>query len=169
MRPAHVIVTALLMSAAPQGLMAQTNSALEQLKAIHAAPVYSEALKASGIMADDIEWWVMGDAEVFPWAGTWRGIDGVKAFFAKLNAEMRYDRFKLEDYVADGDDVVAIISAGGTARKTGRRFDSGVIRIYTLKDGLIVRVRNYYDTQAYAQAMGVAEPRRRGNEIDPAP
>lgn len=160
MRLLHAILTTLVMCALAPKLMAQKNSALEQLKAIHAAPVYSAALKASGIMADDVEWWVMGDPEVLPWAGTWRGIDGVNEFFARLNAEMRYDRFELEDYVADGNDVVAIISAGGTARKTGRRFDSGVIRIYTLEDGLIVRVRNYYDTHAYAQALGVAEPRR---------
>lgn len=160
MRPLHVILTALPMSIAAPALMAQTNSALEQLKAIHAAPVYSEALKASGLLADDIEWWVMGDPEVFPWAGTWRGIDGVKEFFARLNAEMRYDRFKLEDYVADADHVVAIISAGGTARKSGRRFDSGIVRIYTLRNGLIVRVTNYYDTHAYAQALRAAEPGR---------
>ena len=39
------------------------------------------------------------------------------------------------------------------AKSTGQAFKSDIVRIYTMKDGRIVKVRNYYDTAAYVAAL----------------
>lgn len=41
----------------------------------------------------------------------------------------------------------------GVERATGDSFRSEMVRLYTFRDGKIVRVRNYYDTDSYARAV----------------
>jgi ketosteroid isomerase-like protein len=38
-------------------------------------------------------------------------------------------------------------------RATGRPFASGVVRVWSFREGKAVRVRSYYDTYAYAAAL----------------
>ena len=148
-----LLVGALVSLAGRSPVSGQDTTTIAAIKAIHAAPSYSRALLESGLVAEDMEWWVMGDPAVLPWAGTWKGSEGVRTFFERLNELMDYDSFTLEEYIVGADNIVAVISAGGTARLTGKRFESGIVRIYSFRDGKIARVRNYYDTAAYTRAL----------------
>jgi len=105
------------------------------------------------LLADDVEWWVAGPADAFPWAGTFHGHDGVRQWADALNAALDYTRFELLEIFGAGERVVEIIGAGGTARATGRPFDSEVVRIWTFRGSSAVRVRSFYDTAAYAEAL----------------
>jgi ketosteroid isomerase-like protein len=105
------------------------------------------------LLADDVEWWVAGPADVFAWAGTFHGHEGVRQWAEALNAAMDYTRFELLEIFGAGDRVVEVIGAGGTARATGRPFDSEVVRIWTFRGRSAVRVRSFYDTLAYAEAL----------------
>jgi ketosteroid isomerase-like protein len=78
------------------------------------------------LLADDVEWWVAGPADAFPWAGTFHGRDGVRQWADALNAAMDYTRFELLEILGVGDHVVEVIGAGGTARATDRPFESEV-------------------------------------------
>ena len=46
-----------------------------------------------------------------------------------------------------------VIQAAGHAKATGRRFESTIARIWTIRDGKVIRVRNFYDTYAYVAAL----------------
>jgi ketosteroid isomerase-like protein len=105
------------------------------------------------LLGDDVEWWVAGPADGFAWAGTFHGHDGVRQWADALNAAMDYTRFELLEVFGAGDRVVEVIGAGGTARATGRRFESEVVRIWKFRGGTAVRVRSFYDTFAYAEAL----------------
>lgn len=128
-------------------------SLLTFLQHLHTQSPYSRALLASGRLAEDVEWRAVGRPEVLPWAGTFRGPAGVKEFFERLNGTMSYTDFEAIQYLTNGDTVVVIIKAGGYARATKKAFASEIVRIYTFRDGMIVRVRNYYDTAAYEAAL----------------
>ena len=121
---------------------------------LHEARPYSRALLASPALSEDVEWWAAGSRDRLPWAGTWKGRDGIQDFFRALNAEMKYEKFVAEDLISDGDRVLAIVSAGGHAVRSRRPFESLIVREYTFRDGKIVRVRNFYDTAAYERAVG---------------
>jgi len=123
------------------------------VKRLHAASPYSKNLLASGLLAPDVEWWAAGPRDRLPWAGTWHGPDGVARFFEVLNSVMEYERFEGEQYLSGGEDVAVVVHAAGYAKQTGRPFESGIVRIYTFRGGKIVRVRNYYDTAAYIDAL----------------
>ncbi len=106
-----------------------------------------------GLLGENVEWEALGPVDLFPWAGTHRGHDGVRRWFELLNAAMAYERFELLELYADGETVVEVIAAAGKARATGRHFASEVVRIWTFGNRKAVRVRSYYDTHVYAAAL----------------
>jgi ketosteroid isomerase-like protein len=108
------------------------------------------------LLDDDVEWWVAGPADRFPWAGTHRGPEGVRGWSALLDEQLEYDAFELVEAWQDGDTVIELVRASGTARETGKRFESEVVRLWTFHDGRVVRVRSYYDTANYLAAVGGA-------------
>jgi ketosteroid isomerase-like protein len=126
---------------------------LAVVRGIHEGPGVIQRARESGILANSVEWWVAGPAEVLPFAGTWRGIAGIAEFERRLDATMRYDRVELRRYLVSGDDVAALFLGAGVAKATSRRFESEIVRLYTFRGGKVVRVRNYYDTAAYVAAV----------------
>ena len=111
-----------------------------------------DALRA--LLTDDAEWWVAGPVERLPFAGTFSGPDGFDRWRTALNAAVRYDAFAVTQELTCGDEVIHIVTASGHAVATGRPYASEVVRIFTVRDGRIVRARSYYDTAAYAAALG---------------
>lgn len=105
------------------------------------------------LLDEDVEWHALGPPDLFPWAGTHRGHDGVRRWFDLLNDAMEYERFELLELYSDGETVVEVIAAAGKARATGAPFASEVVRVWTFNDGKAIRVRSYYDTQSYASAL----------------
>ncbi|MGI9077489.1 MAG: nuclear transport factor 2 family protein [Gemmatimonadaceae bacterium] len=142
----------------PAAHLAGQLSPLEQqhlavVRGIHEGSGIIRRARESGILADSVEWWVAGPPGVLPFAGTWRGIAGIAEFERQLGATMRYDRVELRRYLVSGDDVAALFLGAGVAKATGRPFESEIVRLYTFRDGKVVRVRNYYDTAAYVAAV----------------
>lgn len=112
-----------------------------------------EQLEAHNLIADDIEWWAAGPPDLLPWAGTFRGQDGIRRWFEALRGAVEYDRFEPLELIAQGDSVVELIHGAGWVRATGRRYESVIVRIWTIRDGKVVRVRSFYDTYAYVSAL----------------
>jgi ketosteroid isomerase-like protein len=151
-------------SAVPQPLPAEAAhlvghlSPLEQqhlaaIRSIHEGSSIIQRARESGVLADSVAWWVAGPPEILPFAGTWRGLEGIAEFQRQLDGTMRYDRVELRRYIVSGDDVAAVFFGAGVARTTGRPFESEIVRLYTFRDGRVVSVRNYYDTAAYVAAV----------------
>jgi uncharacterized protein len=126
---------------------------LDAISYIHGGPSIIQRARESGVLAENVEWWVSGPPEILPFAGTWHGLEGVSDFQKKLVETMRYDKVALQRYLVSGDDVAAIFIGEGIARATGRPFHSEIVRLYTFSGRKVVSVRNYYDTAAYVAAV----------------
>lgn len=135
-------------------MSAQEQRNFELVRQIHEPGLgLIQRLRNSGLLAKDFEWWVAGPPGILPFAGTWKGLEGVEAFQKQLGQTMRYDKVEVQRYLVSGDDVAAIFLGEGIARATGRPFRSEIVRLYTFRDQKIVLVRNYYDTAAYVAAV----------------
>jgi len=131
---------------------------LETIRALHspdAGRLTWDDLVA--LLDDDVEWWVAGPEQRFPWAGSHRGPDGVRRWSELLDEHLEYRTFELVGAWQDGDTVIELVNAWGEARATGNGFASEVVRIWTFRDGSVVRVRSYYDTANYLAAIGAAD------------
>ena len=133
--------------------MSKEQENLALIRQIHQAQSYQQAIATA--LADDVEWWAAGSSAQLPWAGTFYGPAGKDEWSRRLNSLMEYETFETPEYIAQDDQVVTVIRAAGHAIPTGRAFESEIVRIYTLHEGKIIRVRSYYDTAAYVAALRV--------------
>ena len=107
-----------------------------------------DASGALGLMAADIEWITMWHYQVLG-----RGPQQVaEGLFKPLMAE--WSRFALtpSTFIAEGDVVVSLGEFTGLHGATGKAARAGYAHIWTVKDGIITRFRQYIDTLAIAQA-----------------
>ena len=102
--------------------------------------------------ADDVTWEVYGPSTI-PTAGTRRGLAGVQEFFGTLDSTMTVQSFEANEFIAQGDQVVVLGEYAWTVKATGRSFKSNFAHVSTLRDGKIVRFREYTDTAAGAAAF----------------
>ena len=104
-----------------------------------------------GSFAEDATWEYPGD---LPLSGTYRGIDAIVTEFLGGAAALMAPGVVLEltNVVAEGDQVVAEWTSSATARN-GAAYRNRNAGIFTVRDGKIVSVREYTDTQHVAQVL----------------
>jgi ketosteroid isomerase-like protein len=91
--------------------------------------------------------------EVLPHGGTINGRDAVGAYFGEVLG--RWDDFRAEadDFVDGGDRVVALGRFCGRPKATGRYVEIPFALVWTMRDGLAVRVDEYTDTALLLEAL----------------
>jgi uncharacterized protein len=104
-------------------------------------------------MADDVSWWVAGSQESIPYAGTRSGRDEVAEFFVILGGAVEFERFEPDQYIAQGDEVVALGSDSRRFKSTDKVVDSQWAMVFTLRQGKVAAFRAYDDTEAAAVAL----------------
>jgi ketosteroid isomerase-like protein len=94
-------------------------------------------------MADDITWYTQGAMTM---AGTKTGKDAIRKFrFTELDVFKELKRTVIGIY-GDGNTVVMEMKAVGALRN-GEPYENAGVVVWELKDGKIVHVRQYVDTQ----------------------
>jgi ketosteroid isomerase-like protein len=104
-------------------------------------------------LSDDIEWRIAGPSEL-PYAGTHRGRDEVAKFFQAFGQEAEFEVFEPREYIAKGDKVVVLGHERQRIRATGQVVETDWAAVYTLRDGRIVRFRNYVDSRVASPPGG---------------
>jgi ketosteroid isomerase-like protein len=99
-----------------------------------------------GAVADDVDWSV---TEAIPHGGHFEGRDEVGRFFAGIGENWEDDfSVEVDETVDGGDRVVTLGRARGTLRNGGGNAGYGFAHVFTVRDGQIVRFREYVDPDA---------------------
>lgn len=126
-----------------------------------AVPIVARSYEAfarsdmDAVLADmhpDIEW---HQAQGLPHGGLYRGIDEVRRnVFDPLNRDW-WAEFSVhpEQFLDAGDDVVVIGRYRGLAKETGKRLDVPFVHVWTFRDELTVRFRQFLDTAGWIDAL----------------
>ncbi len=80
-----------------------------------------------------------------PWAGSRYGREEVRDYFRQIVQTVRPEPFEDVVFTASGDRVVVEGHNKGTVLTTGKTYEHDWVMIFTIRDGLIVRFRMYYD------------------------
>jgi uncharacterized protein len=104
-------------------------------------------------LADDVRWWIAGSWESIPYAGMRSGREQVAKFFVILGEVVEFERFEPYQYIAQGDEVVALGSDRRRFKSTDKVIESQWAMVFTLRQGQIVAFRAYDDTEAAAAAL----------------
>jgi ketosteroid isomerase-like protein len=105
----------------------------------------------SQVLASDVCWEVV---DGFPYGAVYEGLDSVlRDFFGRLFTD--FDEFVADasEFLESDERVIALGNYSGRARKTGKRFTARFAHVWTLKNGLIVRLQQCADTVQLARAL----------------
>ena len=103
------------------------------------------------VLASNVRWEVV---EGFPYGGIYVGLDSVlRDFFGRLFTD--FDEFVANgsEFFESGECVIALGSYSARARRTGKRFTARFAHVWTLQDGLIVRLQQCADTVQLSRAL----------------
>ena len=103
------------------------------------------------VLASNVRWEVV---EGFPSSAVYVGVDSVlHDFFCRLFTN--FDEFVANgsEFFESGERVIALGSYSGRARRSGKRFTARFAHVWTLQDGLIVRLQQCADTIQLVRAM----------------
>ena len=92
-----------------------------------------------------------GPADI-PWAGSFRGHDGVMQFFTAIGTNCEFLAFEPATFLADQDKVVVLGSERIKHKGTGREWETPWAHVFTVKDGKITGFREYTDTAVIVAA-----------------
>ena len=128
----------------------------ERIEHIYDAFARGDTDAVFGAMAPDVEW---NEAEGNPYAdgNPYRGPQAVgEGVFGRLLAD--YDGFAAlpEQFVAEGDTVVALGRYAGTRTDGGQTLDAPFVHVWTLEGGVVTAFQQYTDTAQFRDHVGQA-------------
>lgn len=100
----------------------------------------------------NIEFVRPGNADI-PFAGTFRGHDGLIKMFTIISQSVRLKEFIPERFFTNDDMVVVLGSDTAEVIATGKSYTSTWVQAFTLKDGRIIHVQVYFDTLNIGKAF----------------
>jgi ketosteroid isomerase-like protein len=124
------------------------NTPTDVIRSFYDKLASGDAPSALSLMAADIDWITMWHYKV-----DGRGPERVaEGLFKPLMAEWSSFALVPTEFITEGDTVVSLGDFTGVHGMTGKKADARYAHVWTIKDGKIMRFRQYIDTQAVAEA-----------------
>ncbi|MBB3917592.1 nuclear transport factor 2 family protein [Rhizobium fabae] len=102
-------------------------------------------------LAPDATW---TEAEGFPYAGTYVGVDAIIAgVFHRLGTEWSGYSAKVHTFMEDGNRVAAFGVYSGTYKATGKSMRATFAHLYEVRNGKIAHMTQYVDSHMVMQAL----------------
>ena len=102
------------------------------------------------VLAPDVRWEVV---EGFPHSGVYQGLNGVADFFTRLSGDFEDWHTEPAEIFEIGNRVIGLGFYSGRAKGTGRTFKARFAHVWTIRDGVIVRLQQCADTVQLAKAL----------------
>src|SRR5262245_10256587 len=120
-------------------------AAVRQLYQAHGNP---DIVKT--VLAPDVRWEVV---EGFPYSGVYHGLNGVFDFFTRLFGDFEDWRSEPAEIFETGDQIIGWGFYSARAKATGKSFKARFAHVWTVRDGVIVRLQQCADTVQLAKAL----------------
>jgi hypothetical protein len=104
-------------------------------------------------VSEDFTWQDPSDPAVVPFGGIHKTRTGMMDFFRKLDGSTNTTVWEVDDYVSEGDMVVAEGKHGFESKKTGKSALLEWSMVWKFKNGIPVSGRAYYNTAAAEKAF----------------
>ena len=108
------------------------------------------------LLAEGVEWNTPGPKDL-PSAGQRRGRDQVRQFFGVLNEHYEFLGFQPEQFIGQGETVVVMGVDTVRVKATGNSVIESWARVFTVRNGAIVKFVEYLDTAALVAELHSAQ------------
>ncbi len=121
---------------------------IDTIRSFYAALAAGDAASALALMSADIEW-----AAMWRYKASGPGPRNVaEGVFVPLQKDWETFEIVPSEYLVEEDAVLSIGRFRGVHGTTGKSVDAAYAHLWTVRDGLITRFRQFIDTLAIAQA-----------------
>jgi uncharacterized protein len=103
-------------------------------------------------VTEDVDWTLFGPTSI-PYAGNFKGRDGVGRFFSLLGGSLEFQAFEPRKFISEGDTVVVLGRERATVRATGRVFDVEWVHVFVVRDGKAAKFTEYTNSADVAAAF----------------
>ena len=120
----------------------------ENTKVVKQAYDYFKSGNIEGVlslMSNDVDW-RLPNIENMPHAGTRKGLEQVTEFFSTLAEAQDAKQFDPNEFIAQGDRVVALGHYVWKVKANNREYESDFVHVFTVRDGKITGFDEYFDT-----------------------
>jgi uncharacterized protein len=132
---------------------------VQTVKEAYAAFERGDITSLLNLVSEDVEWHMPGPSDIIPFAGEFRGREGVGRFFAALGGAEDVEIFEPREFVAQGDKVVVMGRYRGRIKATGQVDDIEFVHVFNVRDGRITNYRQYNDTAPTVAAYSASAAR----------
>ncbi|MET7878404.1 MULTISPECIES: nuclear transport factor 2 family protein [Micromonospora] len=105
-----------------------------------------------GLLDPEFEWIYHGPPSL-PWAGVYHGEVGFDRFFEIVRGLIRVRECVPYRFIAAGDEVVVLGVSRTDVIANGAEYEAQWMNVFTVRDGLIVRYLDLYDTATVVEAL----------------
>ena len=128
---------------------------VDVIKSLYQAFAAGDIDSVRTLLDPSVEWI---ESDGIPYSGTFKGYEAVlTGVFAKIGAEWDNFTAHVDQFIDAGDIVVTLGTDSGTYKATGQNMSAPTASIWTLKDGKVIKFRQYIDTLAVVNATQPSE------------
>ncbi len=137
-----------------------TKTSLETAQEWYGAIHAGDFDRLFAVMADDCVVEFYGPKTI-PFAGIFKGKEKCRIFFGHVAEDVEIEEFAQEEFICERDKVAVTGRLQMILKATGLRYASDYAHILTIRDGQVVRFRDFQDTaQAHHVSFDLATPTR---------
>jgi ketosteroid isomerase-like protein len=103
-------------------------------------------------LSADVDWHSGGRASDYPGFGQRKGQNAVKEFFQIIADNNDFAHFSPREFYAADDKVFVLGDYALTLKKTGKKMASDWAHVFTIRNGKVVKFREFLDTALAAEA-----------------
>jgi ketosteroid isomerase-like protein len=105
------------------------------------------------LLDENVDWHINGRPQETPFAGRRQGRAQIAGLFQSVVLSCDILEFGPDEVLIFGDHVLSLGYERVRVKATGREFENNWAHLFTLKDGRIVRLREFSDKAAVAEAL----------------
>jgi ketosteroid isomerase-like protein len=131
---------------------------IQVIQELYAALWQGDVDSILALLAEDVDWQYVGQREDIPFAGRWRGRQGMIAFLNNLAESTQAGESDPDEVMVCGEHVLTTGRRRAKVKATGRAFETDWAHLFTVRHGRIVRFREFSDTATIAKAFRPLSP-----------
>jgi cytochrome c553 len=143
-----------------QASVGEATAPIAVVKDLYAAFGRGDLQHIEELLSPEVVWTFHGPEHLIPYAGVYKGKDGVRQFFAAVAGTIDVREIGQRQFVQQGDTVAVVGWERSVVRETGGEFFANWLHLFTIKDGHIAGFEEFTDSAAIVGALAPAEPER---------
>ena len=130
------------------------------VKALYADLQKGDLQHIETLVTPDTVWTFHAPEHLVPYAGVYKGKDGVRHFFAAIGRTIEVREIGQRQFIEQNNTVAVVGWERSVARETGGEFHADWLHLFTMENGLIARFEEFTDSAAIVAALAPADPER---------